>query len=281
MPRRRSEHPQDDRAPRFPNDSDSLRRRHLATRQAMATRIAGALRRSSGRRTAPESCYAGYYVDQRQGGIIHVGFTSGQGALVSELKSQAGLLAPARVEPSTMQPTTSLRTLGSALGELPGKLDSRPDIIRILSKAQVDTRSNSLNVAATNPTAAEGYFSSALSGTPITVSLAPSKPVRKGLPRSRPKDQKLYGGDWISGPGAYCSVGFGASEALAKKPNQEQTFAHFALTAGHCWEVGASIGRVFGRVPESRPRLQLGSGHRRRGGQVSSAPEPRQPVAGD
>lgn len=43
----------------------------------------------------------------------------------------------------------------------------------------------------------------------------------------------------------FCSVGFGASEQLAKKPNQENIFAHFALTAGHCATKGTSVSRIF------------------------------------
>jgi hypothetical protein len=43
----------------------------------------------------------------------------------------------------------------------------------------------------------------------------------------------------------FCSVGFGASEQLEKKPNQESIFAHFSLTAGHCATKGTSVSRIF------------------------------------
>jgi hypothetical protein len=61
--------------------------------------------------------YAGYYVSQREGGIIHVGFTSDQSALLAELITQAGLIAPERVQTFVGTPSQSLHNLGSIMGE--------------------------------------------------------------------------------------------------------------------------------------------------------------------
>ena len=206
---------------------------------------------------APSS-YAGYYVSQREGGIIHVGFTSGQAALVGELKAQAGLIAPGRVQEFIGTPSSSLHSLGTIMGELSSKLQGRKDIVRILAKAAVNVKGNILEVTSTDPTTAKNFITEAFGSTaPIAVTLAPSKPVLKELPRSRPKDEKLYGGDWIEVEEGFCSVGFGASEQLAKKPNQESTFAHFALTAGHCAAKGSPVSRVFKKTASESGKYGL------------------------
>ncbi|MGE5282164.1 MAG: DUF6531 domain-containing protein [Chloroflexota bacterium] len=211
--------------------------------------------------------YAGYYLDQSRGGIIHVGFTSNQTNLVNELKFQAGFMAPGRLEPFLTEPTFSLQTLATVMNELPAKLYGQAEIIGILAKAGVNTKANIVEVVATDPEAAESFFEQTFgSGSPIEVVPTKSKPILRNQPRSRPKDHQLYGGDWIAGPGGYCSVGFGASEELQKKPNQEPVHAQFALTAGHCFVIGQSVSRVFRKLASEQGKygeILLGNVRRR------------------
>lgn len=74
----------------------------------------------------------------------------------------------------------------------------------------------------------------------------PNKPTLRL--RTRPADQRLFGGDLIEGTDAtgswICTLGFGGSEQRGKKPNGQPEFLHFAITAGHCWEKGTEVKRV-------------------------------------
>jgi YD repeat-containing protein len=220
-----------------------------------------------------KSNYAGYYVDQRQGGVLHVGFTSGQEGLVNELKSQGGLLAPSRTTVFQAQPNNSLFSLGTMLGALPAKIAGRSGVLRNLVKASVNVRGNVLEVSALDTAAARSFLNEAYgSAAPITVVQASGKPVMKELPRARSMGKSVYGGDWIEEEGGYCSVGFGASERLENKPNQEAISAHFALTAGHCGVKGASVSRVFKKAAGESGKygtIELGTAAR-----VVYGPEP-------
>src|SRR5262249_225289 len=161
---------------------------------------------------------------------------------LSELKSQVGFVAPARVEPFPATPTSSLQTLGSIVAALPTKLQGQPEVVKVLAKAGINTKANFVEVASTNIATPHSFAEQAFgSSAPIVVVAATNKPVLRDLPRSRFKDERLYGGDWISGPGGFCSIGFGTSEELGKKSSGERIYAHFALTAGHCFKVGQAV----------------------------------------
>jgi hypothetical protein len=53
----------------------------------------------------------GYYVDNRAGGIIYVGFTVSQQSQVEALKQGAGLIAPGQVHEYSTPPATSIATV--------------------------------------------------------------------------------------------------------------------------------------------------------------------------
>ncbi|HEX5592174.1 MAG TPA: hypothetical protein VFX35_02365, partial [Solirubrobacterales bacterium] len=211
---------------------------------------------------APGS-YAGYFVDHRHGGIIHVGFTSNQSSLVASLKAEAGLMAPARVTTFDTVPQHPLvQDLGKIATEIPQLVVNRPDINAILAKSELDVPGNRVVVSSTQPATASAYFSSVFGASaPIVVKYVQEKPRLRA--RSRGVDKRLYAGDWISAGPWDCTLGFGASEDRGVKPNGESQTLEFGLTAGHCWQVGTEVDRVALKSDGSRVYISLGVVKRR------------------
>ncbi|HEU4678158.1 MAG TPA: trypsin-like serine protease, partial [Terrimicrobiaceae bacterium] len=219
---------------------------------------------------APSS-YAGYYVDHPQGGIIHVGFTGpNQASLVAQLGSSGSLTAPAgRVSSFDYSPQASLTQLEGIAEDLPDVVAARADIVTLLTRSGVDVQANKVSIGALDVATVSNYLKATFGSTaPLAVTLDSNKPVQKI--RTRPLDGRLYGGDWISAEFeeegeiyvGHCSLGFGASEELTRKPNQEQMHAHFAVTAGHCWEKGTVVSRV-GRKDGGFKKVSIGEVKRR------------------
>jgi hypothetical protein len=141
-------------------------------------------------------------------------------------------------------------------------LSGRPDILKLLTRSTLDIPNNRVSVGATEPSTANSYLASTFgSEAPVVASYDPNKPQEHRLPkrpipnppRRRHLDYTLLGGDLLSGLGAepeepgeedWCTLGFGASEEITKpKPNDEATFAHFGLTAGHCYPKNGEVNR--------------------------------------
>ncbi len=194
------------------------------------------------------STYAGYYVDQRQGGIIHIGFNEKQTDLVSQFRAEVDLLAPSRVEPFETQPQFSLVFLRGLIGSVAQRIVSSPSIRQLVTQYGVDVEGNSVAVGATDASGVEAFLQGEFgTGAPITVNYDPAKPQRSNEIRLRSKDNRLFAGDALQvEEGEYlteCTTNFGASEQIGSKPTGEAIFAHFALTAGHCFQEGHEVKR--------------------------------------
>jgi YD repeat-containing protein len=193
------------------------------------------------------STYAGFYVDHRQGGIIHIGFTSNQTAFVAQLKAEMSLMAPTRIAPFESQPLHSLAEIGNIATEIPQRVASRPDIAAILTKSGLNIQKNAVSVGSIDPSTATSFLAGSFgAGAPVSVTYDSHKPVQRA--RSRPPDGRLYAGDWIQAPegdfNSYCTLGFGATEFRGKKSNGEAIFEHLGLTAGHCYKKGTEVNRL-------------------------------------
>ncbi len=198
--------------------------------------------------------YAGYYVNYRQGGIIHVGFTSNQASLVEQLEAEGGLMAPARIAPFEVQPKYSLASLAVQSHEFSVGLASKPEISALMTGKGTDVAGNRITVETSNVNALQSYISENLNPALFTVEYQPERPSREraaeyGPPhRVREADQRLFAGDAVYGQGDEsenaCTLNFGANEKTGtKKSNGEYLWERFALTAGHCFQQGATVFR--------------------------------------
>ena len=200
------------------------------------------------------STYAGYYVDNRAGGVVRVGFTTAQAASVGAMKAAlaaSGTVATDRIEPylsAPARPFVSLTQMAQTVVQNPGAGTIRGVF--------VDEQQNRLEVAAENVASAQAWIASQFgAGAPVTV----SPYVWHGTAGRWRENGPLMAGDGIvtryqlEGEGriAWCSAGFGAAETV------NGVSRNFLLTAGHCdKDSGNNWGRInvfpSGNAPPER-----------------------------
>lgn len=206
--------------------------------------------------------FAGVFIDERAGGKIVVGFTSGQAeASLAALEQTAGLVAgPDRIVAMPSTPAHNLAYLEdlqhqvavAATGYSPG----------LITGSSVDIPSNAVSVGASNVAQAQN----ALHGTlgqqvPTTVYYQPRGRELKvgrerigGMVRAGDEILQRYPGG-VTGP---CTASFGAFEKAAKPGTGQPVLRLFALTAGHCEEVGQTVWRRSDPQPTEDEKQDIG-----------------------
>ena len=122
--------------------------------------------------------YAGYYVDHREGGVIHVGFTDNQAARLAALAGEGGLMAPERLASFPQVPQHSYRDLTDAQAHI----GTSPNSLPSLSRAAIDAQGNQVKVGTTGSVQAmEGALDS-LMGTEAPVAAYLMPPLSEGMP---------------------------------------------------------------------------------------------------
>ncbi len=195
------------------------------------------------------STYAGYYIDERAGGLIHVGFTANQPAQLNALKAATALPAPARIYTFQATPANSLsglRSLQSQVATL--ATGSQPGLI---TDAAIDVQASKVVVGSSNVGQATSLLASNFGASaPLAVTFqAVARPRREGRERvSGP----IKAGDWIrlldnaTGSvkeklvGSECTAAVGAFDQ-AQSPQGVPLKRMFVLTAGHCMEAGHEV----------------------------------------
>lgn len=232
--------------------------------------------------------YAGYYIDHRQGGIIHVGFTTGQVSQVEALKQQLPLLALNRIDLFETKPLRSLGSLYAASQDFNSRVGVRSDLTALLTTGHVDIKQNSYLIGTTNVGPVKTFLTETYgASTPVTAFYDPHKPtVGPGRPlyetfleegvRARPINNRLYAGDWIrSEPqDGGCTLAFGAWEDKGRSPSGERLLANYGLTAGHCWQVGIGVYRAGFKTKENKKiesEVRIGTVERRSNGYAVGA----------
>jgi hypothetical protein len=182
------------------------------------------------------SSYAGYYVDHREGGIIHVGFTEGQAGKVSALSQESGFMAPARLAPFPVAPKFPHSQLMATQEAIIAHAAELPGFTRVSINAEG-------NVVSVGTTASIPAMTTALnsilgSGAPVSVFFDTEPPSANAAPKER--IERLAGrvraGDLIyamPNQKAACTANFGAWEAATNLAGK-RVDRHFLLTAGHC-----------------------------------------------
>ncbi|HEU4502878.1 MAG TPA: trypsin-like serine protease, partial [Nitrospira sp.] len=187
-----------------------------------------------------ENTYAGYYVDDRAGGIVRLGFTNNQENLVNLFKSDMPFLPSDRIQAFQASPGHSLGTLEALATDLRSRRINEPAITEVV----VNSRTNAVDVGASNvplvQSAVNGWYGQS---APIS--------VRYLANADEPKDvrERLSGpmraGDRVVDDHWQCTLGFGARESTGEKSNGEAVVLYFGLTAAHCFEtVGEPVFRT-------------------------------------
>jgi len=190
------------------------------------------------------STYAGYYVDNRARGTVYVQFTSNAAASLSALKASSVLPATDRVKAAPISPTHSLVSLGELAQSL--AINPGPGFV---GQVSIDHQHNKVRAGARNVALTESWIAGQFgAGAPIQVYSDPGPAFTAGhWGRTGP----LFAGqafgkyELVGGEDGRkkCTAGFGATEKLEPKPNQQPVYARFALTAGHCFNNGQEVGR--------------------------------------
>lgn len=192
--------------------------------------------------------FAGYYLDERAGGLMRVGFSSNQTLNISSLKGGVDLPAEDRIVPFTVQPTHTLASLRSLNDEVLTVGASNPSAM--INQVSISAEDNSLRVGSSNVAGANSLLKSHFgSGAPISVYYAESAQEMEGRERIA---GKMMGGEriLINRPTNFvgeCTTGFGAFEQAIKPASGDPVLRLFALTAAHCGELGSTV--IRRRIP--------------------------------
>ena len=191
--------------------------------------------------------YAGYYVNHKAGGILHVGFTANQAALIAQLKAIPGLIAPNRIAPFPYQPNQALANLETLLGTASDASISPsapPGIVSI----SIDYSSNRVRLGTTEVAATQAFALSAFgAGAPVTV--VAEVPAEEFAGRYQ-AGVPFLAATYLRNVETQCMAGFGAWSKVGTKDNGDPLRRRYVLTAGHCFPKTENAASIV-----SRPRF--------------------------
>lgn len=191
---------------------------------------------------APSS-YGGFYVDDRAGGVIYVGFTENQTALVEELKQDSDLINPGQIREYPSPPTISVSSLESTAPSVTAALMSVPSIKQVTSSVHVSSEGNVIQVGVTDPGPVREFLKSHF-GANAPIDVQEEQPAIDGASRYESKGPVVAGAALIGANAHSCTAGYG-SRASAGQLRGKLQYRYFILTAGHCYSLGESVGREF------------------------------------
>jgi YD repeat-containing protein len=194
------------------------------------------------------SSYAGYYVDHRAGGTLHVGFTQNQASLVQQLKAGVSMLAPDRVGPFPYQPGRTLddlRSLRSSVAEAATSPSSPPQMFAV----DLSVKDNGLSVSTAEVVQTSTFLTETLGPASGVHATYQPTAAEQFSGRYHARVPFLAGMELHSGTGlGACTAGFGAWGRIGTKPTGQPLRQRYALTSGHCYTGSfESAGSVFFR----------------------------------
>jgi YD repeat-containing protein len=190
------------------------------------------------------SIFSGFYLDEAAGGIIRVGFTEEQEAMITQLRQQGSLMAPARIAGFAKQPVYTSVYLRQLQGEVISAIAaSTPGVFTGVS---INTKENAVEVGATDPSTASAELQERFGPTaPVIVALREPRHALAG--RNRIAGRMLAGDriflkepndeEWL------CTAGAGAFEQATNPSTGALINRHFLLTAAHCAVSGSGVRR--------------------------------------
>ncbi len=204
------------------------------------------------------STYGGYYVDDRAGGIIHVGFTGSpaeQAATVEALKASGVLMAPARVEPMPVPPQYALVNVESLEQSVVNFIDGNSSASSLTDSVGYSADTGRVVVESSNPPALKSILDNQF-GAGAAIEVNAHTPVTSSEGRFH-LDGVVHGGDWIENgaTGGGCTANY-SGEAQAGVTRGEPDIAYFKLTAGHCGGYIDRFWRKSSRAVNTAPSLE-------------------------
>ncbi len=195
--------------------------------------------------TKPSS-FAGYYIDHKAGGIMHVGFTENQAAQLDNLKTALPLVAGERLQVYPTTPTVSYLSVQEASQSVSSAIESNSTLRELVVNVSEDEAGKSVRVGTPNVAQVESILHEMLGpNAPVTVEYdAGSGSLLGGRFRN---EGRMRAGDAILSKfynvtqppkqvNGYCTAGFGAKDKAGEHGGQA-IWRLFVLTAGHCNEV--------------------------------------------
>ena len=188
------------------------------------------------------STYGGYYVDNRQGGKIYVGFTADQSTRLAELKNSAGFIAPEQVMEYPIPPSRSLSAAEVTETEVVNAISESSSASQAVSSIGMEPGSTSIRVAGSNPALLKEFLDARFgSGAGFDVAYEPrADTAYSRFKASGPVDA----GDSLGEKSLpeKCTAAFGTTlRAGARRGEPDEKY--FVLTAGHCFGMGTAVYR--------------------------------------
>ena len=186
--------------------------------------------------------FAGYYIDNRAGGIVYVGFAQEQSARLAELEQQLPLIAPDRLRVFPSPPKTARVDLDKLDSEIDQEWMSNSALTPLITETSVSEEKDTVEVGAANVSQVAATLAQVFGAqAPITVIYQPEQP--ESLSSRFQTSGRILAGDNILNVHEACSAGFGAFEKRIDKITQKLITAHFLLTAGHCFDLEGYVHR--------------------------------------
>ena len=191
--------------------------------------------------TNASGTYAGFYIDERAGGLIRVGFKQDPtGSTLDALKAASGNpAAGSRYAAFTHSPAYSLTELNGLEAQIETLAEANPSLP--IHTFSIDVENNRVEVRAGDVQQVTAALTNAFgAGTPFIVSYSEARTVptagreRKTGP-IQAGDRTAEDGKW---EGHYCTAGFGAWERDRNPSTNAIVNRYFMITAGHCVTIG-------------------------------------------
>lgn len=185
--------------------------------------------------TTPNS-FSGYYLDQRHGGIMYVGFLGNQTEQLAQLKSSLSLVAGERLQIYPIAPTVSYMTMRAYGESVSSTVEANPTLSELVVSLKETEDGKAVHVGSPNVARVETLLHELLPSVPVAVEYeAGGGSALSGRFRNT---GRMRAGDSLFnyvGPGVdfACTAGFGAKER-AGEIRGSATWYLFVLTAGHC-----------------------------------------------
>ena len=184
--------------------------------------------------------YGGSFVDDRAGGLIYVGFTQNQAALVDALKDDPRLINPGAIREFPTPPAAPIASLETSSESVVAALDGDSAMAQLTTSVHVSSQGQMIEVGSTDPTAVQQFLTATFgAGIPITVR---QEAKYENFSSRYGTSGPIVGGAGLYGAGGICTAGYG-SRAQSGESQGKPLYTYFMTTAGHCFDLQDKVHR--------------------------------------
>jgi tripartite motif-containing protein 71 len=192
--------------------------------------------------------YGGFYVDDRAGGIIYVGFTENQQSLVESLKQDSRLINPGAIHEFPTPPTRSWHNLETTIPSVESALTVE-GVIGQVTSIGVASSGSLIRVGSTSPSVVTEAIQRQL-GVSAPIVVEAGSPLVTFASRYEARGPIVAGAGLVGANGHACTAGYSARAGTGKQNRGQEQYLYFILTAGHCFPNGTVVGRATSRNGE-------------------------------